>query len=181
MKERKVVLYISMSLDGYIATENDEIDWLSIVEQEGEDYGYGAMSARVDTYIIGRKTYEVVKGLLNGEFPQAKQYDCYVLTRQNIESEDDITFYNGDIKTLIEDLKSKPGKDIYCDGGGEVVKLLMSEHLIDEYIISIMPIMLGGGKRLFKGSGVRESLKALSVKQFESGLIQVHYEQVKDL
>ncbi len=115
---------------------------------------------------------------MNGEFPQAQQYDCYVLTRQNRESENGITFYNGSIKALIDQLKAKPGKDIYCDGGGEIVKLMMAEHLIDEYIISIMPIMLGGGKRLFKGSGVRESVEAVSSKQYESGLIQVHYKRV---
>jgi dihydrofolate reductase len=179
MSERKVILYISMSLDGYISTEDDDISWLdSIDHKEGEDYGYNAMSESVDTYIIGRKTYEVVKGLLNGEFPQAKQYDCYILTRQDIEDEEGVTFYNGNVKSLIDNLKSEPGKNIYCDGGGEVVKLLMSEHLIDEYIVSIIPIMLGAGKRLFKGSGVRETLQAVSSKQYESGLIQVHYKRL---
>ena len=82
MIKRKVILYISMSLDGYIATADDDLSWLSIVEAEGEDYGYADFNATVDTYIVGRKTYEKVLSLTGGEFPQAGQLDCYVITRK---------------------------------------------------------------------------------------------------
>ena len=58
MSDRKLILYISMSLDGFIATENDDLSWLSIVEKEGEDYGYNSFQETVDTCTVGRKTYE---------------------------------------------------------------------------------------------------------------------------
>jgi dihydrofolate reductase len=60
MAKRKVILYICMSLDGFIATEDDDISWLSLVEKEGEDYGYTEFSKSIDTYIVGRKTYDKV-------------------------------------------------------------------------------------------------------------------------
>ncbi|MEM9931348.1 MAG: dihydrofolate reductase family protein, partial [Bacteroidota bacterium] len=133
---RKVILYISMSLDGYLATKDDGLDWLSVVEREGEDYGYADFTKNVDTYIVGRTTYETVKQLLGGDFPQAQQYDCYVLTRQSLTPEPGITFYGGDLRDLIQRLKSELGKNIYCDGGATVVKLFAEHDLIDEYIIS---------------------------------------------
>ena len=177
MIKRKVILYISMSLDGYIATADDDLSWLSIVEAEGEDYGYADLNATVDTYIVGRKTYEKVLSLTGGEFPQAGQLDCYVITRKERKDENGVRFYNGEIGDLIRDLRTREGKHIYCDGGAEIVQLLMQEQLIDEYTISIIPIMLGDGKRLFKGATPPMQLEAISSKKYPSGLIQLHYQQ----
>ena len=174
MSQRKVILYISMSLDGFIAGNDDDLSFLSAMEQEGEDYGYAAFTANVDTYIVGRKTYEVVVNLI-GSFPQAKQYDCYVLTRQALSNQDGITFYNGNIVELIQNLRQKEGKNIYCDGGGEVVHLFMEHDLIDEYIVSVVPTVLGRGKRLFLGKTQPRTIKLASVKEYETGLVQLRY------
>lgn len=175
MNQRKLILYISMSLDGFIASKDDDISWLSMVEKKGEDYGYVNFTKDVDTYIIGRKTYEVVLGLTGGEFPQAKNFKCFVITRESRADENGVTFYNGNIEALVKQLKEEEGKNIYCDGGGQIVKLLMEKDLIDEYIISIIPIMLGDGKRLFLGETEQVKLKNKSVKKFDTGLIQLHY------
>lgn len=178
MQERKVILYISMSVDGFIATKDDGLDWLAVAEQEGEDYGYKALEERVDTYIVGRTTYETILTLTGGKFPQADLYDCYVLTRQERPNEAGIQFYNGDLKTLITDLKAQPGKHIYCDGGGQVVQAFMAEDLIDEYIISVIPVLLGDGKRLFLGDVTGKKLKAKPSQYFESGVVQLRYERI---
>lgn len=177
MDKRKVILYISMSLDGFIATKDDDLSFLSIVEKEGEDYGYAAFGKQIDTYIVGRKTYDKVIELV-GYFPAAKDYDCYVITRQSISNKENVTFYNGDISELIESLKQQEGKHIYCDGGGEIVKLLMDHDLIDEYIISIIPTILGDGKRLFVGNTKDRNLTLLSSKQYDTGLVQLSYERI---
>lgn len=172
---RKLVLYISMSIDGFLATKDDDLSWLSIVEKEGEDYGYQEFYNAVDTYIVGKTTYDTILNLTGGTLPQAKNLDCYVITRQNLENKENITFYNGDIEHLIQHLKSEEGKNIVCDGGGQIVKLLMEKNLIDEYIISVVPIFLGEGKRLFVGGIDTVNLKALPSKYFETGLVQLHY------
>lgn len=178
--ERKVVLYISMSLDGFIATNDDDLSWLSIAQKEGLDYGYAAIQERSDTYIVGRKTYDIVLGLTGGVFEQANLFDCYVITRQQKESENGVSFFNGNIETLINELKSKDGKDIYCDGGGQIVKLLMEKNLIDEYIITVMPIVLGDGKLLFIGGNQKIDIELVKSEQFETGVVQLHYKKLAD-
>ena len=175
MSERKLILYISMSLDGFIATNDDDLSWLEPLQETGETYGYNEFTADVDTYLVGRKTYDVVMGLTAGVFSQADLYNCYVITRQNRDPENGVTFYNGDLEELITQLKSENGKNIYCDGGGEIVKLLMDKNLIDEYIISVVPMILGDGKRLFKGGIESIKLEALESKQYKSGLVQLKY------
>ncbi len=177
MNNRKLILYISMSLDGFLATNDDDLSWLSIVEKEGEDYGYVEFNNLVDTYIVGRTTYDTVLKLTGGTFPPAKQHKCYVITRQDRKSENGVTFYNGDIGNLINELKNKEGKNIFCDGGGQIVKLLMEKNLIDEYRISVIPIILGDGKRLFNGGTPMINLKALPSEQYESGLVQLRYKK----
>lgn len=179
MSDRKLILYISMSLDGFIATKDDDLSWLSIVEQEGEDYGYTEFNDSIDTYIVGRKTYDVVIKLTGGVFPPAESHQCFIITRQILNDENGVTFYNGDIEELINRLKKEKGKNIYCDGGAEIVKLLMDKNLIDEYIVSVIPILLGDGKRLFKGNTPRINLKALPSRQYKSGLVQLHYQRIK--
>ncbi len=177
--KRKLILYISMSVDGFIATHDDDLSWLSVVEKEGGDYGYTEFNESVDTYIVGRKTYDTIRTLTGGNFPQASQHKCYVLTRTKRENENGVTFYSGDIERLIHSLKQESGKNIYCDGGAEIVHLLMQKNLIDEYIISVIPIILGDGKRLFKGNTPTINIRSVSSQQFDSGLVQLHYESVK--
>lgn len=166
-----------MSLDGFLAAKDDDISWLSVVEKEGEDYGYHAFNKTVDTYIVGRITYETILKLTGGTFPPAEQFKCYVITRQERESENGVTFFNGDIVKLITELKNKDGKNIYCDGSGQIVKLLTQKNLIDEYLISVIPIILGDGKRLFEGGTPMINLKTLESKQYDSGLISLHYQK----
>ena len=170
----KVILYISMSLDGFIATKDDDISWLDSIDHGENDYGYKKFSSTIDKYIVGRKTYDVVMNLV-GEFAQAKEYNCYIISRSKSGVENGVTFYNGDIASLIDRLKSEGGKHIYCDGGAEIVKELMKEDLIDEYIISVIPIILGDGKRLFKGGIPSQKIKLIASKAYSNGLVQLNY------
>lgn len=171
---RKLIVFISMSLDGFLATEDDGLDWLQKVEKEGEDYGYADFTSEVDTYIVGRRTYDIVKDL-EGYNPATKYDRCYVITRQEIPTENNVIFYNGDIQKLIADLKKQPGKNIYCDGGGQIVQLLMQHNLIDEYIVSVIPTILGSGKRLFLGGTPAIDIELLRSQQYDTGLVQLHY------
>lgn len=178
MNEPRLILYICMSIDGFIAKKDDDIEWLSLVDREGEDYGYVDFSRTIGSYIVGRKSYDKVMKMV-GNFPPAKDFDCYVLSRNRSGKEDGVTFFNGDVRSLVRDLKESSPKNIYCDGGGEVVKLLMEHDLIDEYIISIIPHILGDGKRLFIGGVGEQKIKLVSSRQYESGLVQMKYERLR--
>lgn len=165
-----------MSVDGFIATNNDRLDFLDAFSDTGEDYGYTEFTSQVDTYIVGRKTYDVVCGLTGGSFPPANQFKCYVLSKTRSGEENGITYYSGDIEELVESIKSKPGKHIYCDGGGEIVRLLLEKNLIDELIISVLPILLGDGKRLFPGADLDlKQLTAAEPVRYKSGIVQLKY------
>lgn len=172
---RKVILYIATSLDGYIAKPNDDLGFLSIVEQEGQDYGYSDFVKTVDAVIVGRKTYDKVISM-GFDFPNADK-DTYIITRTPRTNMGTIKFYNGHLKTLIDELKSKNGKNIFCDGGAEIVNELLKYGLIDEFIISVIPILVGNGTKLFKDGRPEQIMEFVSVKSFDKGLTQLHYKR----
>lgn len=173
MSNRKVILYIACSLDGYIAKPNDDLSFLSLVQKEGEDYGYNAFIQTIDTVILGRKTYDWVMGQVP-EFVHADK-PTYVLTRTPKDSINNTHFYTGELEDLIQQLKQTEGKHIFCDGGAEVVHLFLKNQLIDEFIISIIPVLLGAGTPLFKPGYTEQTLKLVSSQSFDTGLVQLHY------
>lgn len=173
MINRQVILYIAPTLDGYIATDNDDIGFLSLVESPGEDYGYNDFIKTVDTVVMGRKAYDKVL-TFEGDFPH-RDKKCYVISHTRKGSDENVEFYNGDIKQLISNIRKKEGKNIFIDGGAELVFELMKENLIDKFIISIIPHLLGSGKRLFKCGSSEQKIKLISSKAFQSGLVQLEY------
>lgn len=89
--------------------------------------------------------------------------------------DENVEYYSGNLKNLIEDLKNSEGSNIFIDGGEENVNELLIIDMIDEFIISIIPIFLGSGIRLFKDGRVKQLLKLKSTKEFASGLVQLWY------
>lgn len=172
--ERIVILYIASSLDGYIAKPNDDLTFLSHVQKEGQDYGYAEFINNVDTVILGRKTYDWVMKQVK-EFPHA-QLDSYIITRTPRQDIGKIKFYTGNLKELVLRLKQEKGKNIFIDGGSEIVNELLKEKLIDKFYLSIVPILLGDGVKLFKDGLPEQKLRLISSKQFETGLIQLQYD-----
>jgi dihydrofolate reductase len=99
----------------------------------------------------------------------------YVITGTERPDVGKTKFRNGNLIELVRQLKSENGKNIYCDGGSEIVNQLLSEKLIDEFIISVVPVLVGSGIRLFKDGRPEQELELVSVKSFETGLLQLHY------
>lgn len=172
---RKISIFIAMSLDGYIAKTNDDLSFLKLVEKEGEDYGYTKFTETIDTLIIGRNTYDYVLKNIGSSHYDNGQRDVYVITRTERPNVGRTTFYTGDLTELVKRLKSENGKNIYCDGGAEVINELLKHNLIDEFIISVVPVLLGNGTRLFKDGRPEQILKLVTAKTFETGLTQLHY------
>lgn len=174
---RKISLFIAMSLDGYIAKPNDDLGFLNLVEKEGEDYGYAAFIDQIDTIIIGRKTYDyVLKNIGATHYDNGKR-DVYVITKTARPQVGRTVFYTGDLGELVGRLKSGKGKNIYCDGGAEVINELLQRDLIDELILSVVPILLGDGVRLFKDGRPEQALRFRTAKTFDTGLVQLHYKR----
>lgn len=170
---KKVILYIACSIDGYIADLNDDLSFLSVVEKDGEDYGYSEFIKSIDTVIIGRKTYDKVLTLVP-EFPHADK-ETFVITRTPRENIGRTLFYTGALPSLINDLKSRAGKNIFVDGGAKLVNELLKHKLIDEMIISTIPVLLGDGVKLFNSELPHSKWSLVSTKSFDTGLVQNHY------
>lgn len=174
---RKLSLFIATSLDGYIAKPNDDLSFLKLVEKDGEDYGYSEFTANIDTIILGRKTYDFVLKEIGSSHYDNGQRDVYVITRTERPKINRTTFYTGNLTELVKQLKSESGLNIYCDGGAEIINELLQHDLIDEFIISIIPVLVGNGTRLFKDSRPEQELEFMSAKSFDTGLIQLYYKR----
>ena len=171
--QRKVILYIAMSLDGYIATPDNGLEFLSLVEEKDQDYSYKDFVNTVDTVIVGRKSYDKVLSM-GLEYPHTDK-ELYIITRTPRPTVGSTTFYTGNLNELVSGLKRKEGKDIYVDGGAEIANEMLSENLIDEFYISVIPILLGNGISLFNNSRPQVRLKLISTKTYNKGLVQLHY------
>ena len=174
---RKLSLFIAASLDGYIAKPNDDLSFLNLVEKEGEDYGYSAFTSTIDTIIIGRKTYDYVLKKVGAAHYDNGQRDVYVITRTARPKVGRTTFYTGSLPRLVQQLKSEDGKNIYCDGGAEIINELLQHDLIDEMTISIVPILVGNGIRLFKDNRPEQQLQFVKATSFDTGLVQLFYKR----
>ena len=169
----KVIVYIAMSLDGYIADSSGNLDFLDLVIEENEDYGYCEFIDSVSTVIIGRKTYDKILSF-GIPFPHPDK-EVFVISHTSRLISRKIHFYTGSLAKLIEDLKNSKVKNIFVDGGGKLVSTMISQNLVDEIIISIIPIILGDGIPLFNNNLDQKKLKLIDSKSFNKGLVQLHY------
>jgi dihydrofolate reductase len=167
---RKLVLFIASSLDGYIATSSGDVDWLFT----DQDYGYTDFFAQVDTVIMGRRTYEQV--LSFGEFFYAGTQG-FVFSKTRDGSDENVKFISSDLPAFIEQLKSGTGKDIWLVGGSEIIQVCLQHDLIDKFIISIHPIILGEGIPLFRSHFPSKKLRFQDSQAFDTGLLQITYIQ----
>ena len=170
---KNIILYIATSLDGFIAKKDGSIDWLSPYEKGPEDYGYNEFYKKIGTVIMGNNTYKQV--LTFGEFPYRGK-DCFVFSRNKDKDKDEnVTFVNKSAIDLISQLDLRENKNIWLVGGASIVDEFLKSDLIDKFIISIIPILLGDGIPLFKGRSNETKLELIDVKTFDSGLVQLHY------
>lgn len=169
---RKVVVYIAASLDGFIAAPGDDLSFLNMVQSQNEDYGYSDFMQTVSTVIMGRRTYEWLMKQVP-EFPHAN-LESYIISA-NSTSVGKEKYYSGNVTELINTLRSQPGKNIFVDGGSVLINSLLKEHCIDQIIVSVIPVLLGNGIRLFESGNPMSMLQLVSAKSFSSGLVQLNY------
>jgi len=165
-------VFIAVSLDGCIARHDGAIDWLSIVERPGEDYGYARFFADVDALIIGRRTYDTALGFPSWPYAGKR---CVVFTHDPPPARHGERFHTGAPAPLLAQLHAEGVRRIYVDGGA-VIRLFLRENLIDDLTLSIVPVLLGDGIPLFDDSVPGRTLRLATSRAFPSGLVQVTYE-----
>lgn len=174
---RRVALFIAMSLDGYIADSEGGVDWLKGQDEDGEDMDvYSDFVKGVDTVVMGWNTYhQIVTELSPSEWIYA-DLSSYVITHRTAASTEEITFSGEDPCDLVKRLAKEEGKDIWICGGAEIIRQLMREDLIDIYYISVIPVILGKGIRLFGSLDWKINLRLRETQSY-NGITDLVYER----
>lgn len=160
-----LTLYIAMTIDGFIARKNGSVDFLSIVEGT-EDYGYEAFVRETNAIIMGRTTYDWIQG----ESAWPYEAPTYVLTNRPFETE-----HASPCATVDELLVAiEPYRSVWVCGGAGLITELLDRGLIDRFIISIVPVIIGTGIPLDRTS-VDTRLKLVRCESFPTGLVQIEY------
>lgn len=174
---RKVILYIAMSLDGYIADENGGVEWLTGEDTEIQEMGsYPEFIKEIDTVIMGWNTYHQVKTELSPEKWVYSGMKTYVITHNSFKSTEEIICTKEPLDKLITSLKQQVGRDIWICGGASIVGQLVEKNLIDRYHITVIPTLLGGGIELFNKKHEELKLKLISTETF-NGMVDLVYER----
>jgi dihydrofolate reductase len=178
MHRPKISIYISTSIDGFIARKDDSLDWLDCVENNGEDYGFKNFLISIDGVILGRKTYQVAAASHGtSKWPYSGKR-LIVLSNTLEKTIPESQVYSGDLITLITQLHAERIEHIWIDGGVTISHFLRL-NLVDDMILSVIPILLGEGVTLFDIKKERPC-RLISVQSYSSGLVQTHYELVKE-
>ncbi|RDW21144.1 dihydrofolate reductase [Oceanobacillus arenosus] len=180
VRPRSVILDLAVTLDGFIEGENGEVDWC-IMDAEME---FNSFLNHIDTILYGRKSYD-----LWGEF--APENDAnetekemweivhskekYVFSRTKKRTDNKVTFINENIIEEVNKLKNQPGKDIWLYGGTSLITTFINLGLVDEFRLSVHPVILGEGKPLFIDINKRINLQMVDTKKFSSGVVQLIY------
>jgi len=173
---KKVKLYIAESIDGFIARNDGDLDWLTEFPNPIKtDYGYSEFIKTIDTVIMGGRTYDSILSM-DVAWPY-KDKESYIITHRLLQTvpEDSIKLISEDIINEIIELKEKPGKDIWLVGGGELISLFMNNSLIDEMIITHIPVILSSGIPLFSNIKRESDWKAISNSIYDNGATQTTY------
>ena len=174
---RNIILYIAMSLDGYIADENGGVDWLSGQDPEDKsESSYPEFVQSIDTVIMGWETYHQVITELSPREWVYEELMTYVITHREEASSEKIRFIHESPSALIRNLKEMDGKDIWICGGASIAWQLMRDGLIDRFYISVIPVILGDGIRLFEKTEKRLELKLLEIRSW-NGITELRYER----
>ena len=170
-----VILYIAASLDGFIARSGGDIDWLVKYQGGKEDYGYHDFYANVGASIMGSKTYEkslTLDGGIDDKMP------TYVVTHRRLSTRghSHVSLHSGSLSDLLKLIRGRTDKDIWLVGGGQLAQTFLREGLLDEIILSTVPVILGEGLSLFGVTEKEIDLSLREARSFRSGIVQTRYE-----
>lgn len=172
MADRKIIVSLATSADGFISRSDGSVDWLDRPRTAG-DYGMGAFFKSIDTILMGRKTYEKALSLGGGGF--GKKIKSYVFSSRGGESNDKVEFVNESIKDFAARVRNEPGKNIWMMGGGGIIRSFLDAGELDEFIIHVIPTFIGEGIPLIAPEKRTTALTLESSHAYSDGVVMLHY------
>ncbi|WP_323702550.1 dihydrofolate reductase family protein [Mammaliicoccus sp. Dog046] len=182
-QSRKIILDLAVTLDGLIEGENGEIDWCIM----DEEMNFDDFLNQIDTIFYGRKSYEAWGEYepSNEDSEEEKQIwdkintkEKYVFSKQFKFEGKNLHVINENLIEQVKHIKNQPGKDIWLYGGSSLITAFINYGLVDEFRLSIHPVILGKGKPLFIDIAQRQELKHAYTRTYQSGVVQLVFEQV---
>lgn len=169
---RQVIYGCAMSLDAYIAGPNGEYDWIVM----DPDIDFAGMTSRFDAFLIGRKTFEVMRRM-GSDAQSMPGIQNIICSRTLKPSEHPHLTVRADAEHAVAELRTKPGKDIALFGGGELFRSLLGAGLVDGVAVSVIPVLLGGGIPLLPSPAIRATLKLRKQRVYEkTGTVMLEYD-----
>ena len=177
---RKVICYIAMSADGFIAREDGTFDWLMKERKPSAgDYGYAEFVKHIDTIVWGRTTWDQVQAFAESDatVSDAKTKN-YVFTSNPDaqQAKPNVVYTNEAVQPFMQRLRAEPGKDIWMMGGGRIIAAFLDAGEIDEFIVHVMPVYIGSGIPLIAPLARDVEMKLLASKAYENGVLMLHYQ-----
>jgi dihydrofolate reductase len=180
VKSRRVILDLAVTLDGFIEGKHGEVDWC-IMDAEME---FNRFLDSIDTILYGRKSYDLWGQYTPGNDANESEKELwnivhskekYVFSKTQKSTESNVTFINENIIEEVNNLKNQPGKDIWLYGGASLITTFINFGLVDEFRLSVHPVILGEGKSLFIDINKRQNLQMVDTKRYSSGVVQLIY------
>lgn len=177
--KRKIICLLAISADGFIARPDGSVDWLDRPRPKG-DYGMGEFYKSIDTILLGRKTYDVAlgfqrDGVVASAFDPRKKNYLFTRSMKPADVVAGVELVQEPIKSFASGLRATKGKDIWMMGGGEIIGCFLDEGEIDEFIISVVPVLIGEGIPLIAPRHLTIPLKLLSSRAHPDGVVTLHY------
>ena len=179
--EKKNSVFIATSIDGYIADKNGGLDWLhSIPNPENLDMGYIEFTSHIDALVMGRTTFETVCGF-DMDWPYKKPVFVLSTTLKKIPEDykNKVFLFKGVLTDIIEQIHQKGYRRLYIDGGATIQGFLKKD-LIDEMIITVIPILLGGGTLLFSEFPKELEFECVDSKVYLKKIVQNHFRRIRN-
>ena len=175
-RERRIIVSIATSADGYIARKDGGFEWLDRPRPPG-NYGMGAFFRSIDTILWGRKTYGLAVRMGQKDGGLGPKVQNYVFTHRPPKSRiPNVEFVNEPIRKFARRLRGRPGKDVWMMGGAGLIASFLDAGEIDEFVIHVIPIFIGDGIPLIKPRHRLVPLRLRSVRRFPDGVVRLHYD-----
>lgn len=174
MARPRISVFIAQSVDGYIATDHDSLDWLTDASAANEDYGFDAFLADIDLVAMGRSTFDFIEQMT--DLPYGRR-PVHVFTTRPAQERVGFEFVAMSPQEAIARWTEAGVRHVYVDGGQLISQFLVA-GLVDDLTLTIAPLLLGSGKPLFRRVDVRTMLRPVHSQVFPSGMVQLRYERI---
>ncbi len=168
----RISVYIAHSVDGYIADAEGSLDWLFLAAGT-EDYGHAEFMAGVDGLAMGRGTWDFIADEPDLPF---EGRPVYVFTNRDAKPRDGVTFWSRTPQDAVAEWQAAGLTHVYVDGGRLISQFLQAGY-VDELTLTVVPVLLGAGSRLFHEIDAQTALRLVSATPYDSGLVVLRYER----